>query len=122
MKLPRLKNLSWRRCAVGACALALGGWLGLRLIPIPAALEQPPGGSLQLLDRNGAPLRETRTGDGFARPVQLAEVPEKVVHAMLAAEDKRFFEHSGVDWLAVGRAARDCLAKRRVVSGASTIT
>src|SRR4051794_6570636 len=118
MRLPRLQKLSWRRCAIGAFAALVAGWIGLRLIPIPAALEQPPRGSLQLLDRNGTPLRETRTGDGFARPVRLAEVPEKVVHAMLAAEDKRFFEHSGVDWLAVGRAARDCLAKRRVVSGA----
>ena len=115
-----------RRRLVGALRLglygAIAGWLGLKLIPIPKALNEPPPRSIELTDRHGVPLRETRRGEAYSRRVTLAEVPPRVVHAMLAAEDKRFFEHGGVDWLAVGRALRDAARHRRFVSGASTIT
>jgi penicillin-binding protein 1C len=42
--------------------------------------------------------------------------------AFVAVEDKRFWEHGGIDWRAVARAARDNLRAGAVVSGASTIT
>lgn len=105
-----------------AALAAVAGWLGLKLVPIPRALTQPPVQSLELTDRHGIPLRETRRGDAFSRAVKLGELPPQVVHAMLAAEDKRFFEHRGVDSLAVLRSARDAIRNRRIVSGASTIT
>ena len=109
--------------AAGACAvLALVAWLGLKLVPLPAALEHAPARSVEFLDRHGATLRETRTGAHFAKPIALADVPARLMHAMLAAEDKRFFAHRGVDWLAVGRAAHDAVRFRRITSGASTIT
>jgi penicillin-binding protein 1C len=97
-------------------------WLGLRLVPLPPALLRPPAQSLELTDRHGAPLRETRTEGGFARGVDLENVPTNLIHAMLAAEDKRFFDHGGVDFLAIGRAAVGNLQHGRVTSGASTIT
>jgi penicillin-binding protein 1C len=102
--------------------LAVFAWLGLKLVPIPVALSEPPSQSLEITDRHGVSLRETRVGPAFSRPVKLDDVPKRVIHAMLAAEDKRFFEHSGVDWLAVGRSARDAIRHRRIVSGASTIS
>jgi penicillin-binding protein 1C len=106
---------------LGALAV-IAGWLGLKLVPIPQALSEPPPQSIELADRNGVSLRETRRGSTFARNVKLDDLPPRVIHAMLAAEDKRFFEHNGVDWLAVSRSARDAILHRRVVSGASTIT
>jgi penicillin-binding protein 1C len=116
----------WRRRAAAMLQLGLAGlmagWLALKLVPIPAALQKPPPGVIDLTDRNGATLRETRTGSAFSRPVRLAEVPPHVVKAFLAAEDKRFYDHGGIDWLAIARAARDGIRHRRVVSGASTIT
>jgi penicillin-binding protein 1C len=54
--------------------------------------------------------------------VDLGEIPECVQNAFLAAEDKRFYEHHGVDFRAIARALKDNVAHRRVVSGASTIT
>ncbi len=111
-----------RRVAHVALGLCVGGWLGLKLVPIPAALERPAAGSTEFIDREGRTLRETRTGEHFARRVLIDEVPPRLVHAMLAAEDKRFFDHRGVDWLAIGRSARDGIMHRRIVSGASTIT
>jgi len=56
------------------------------------------------------------------RPVRLASVPRHVVAAVLAAEDRRFFEHVGVDVWAIGRAMAINLRRGGVVEGGSTIT
>jgi penicillin-binding protein 1B len=56
------------------------------------------------------------------RPVRLAAVPPHVLAAVLAAEDRRFFEHSGVDVWAIGRAMWVNLRHAGLVEGGSTIT
>ncbi len=89
------------------CWLAVAAWMGLKFVPVPEALLRTPPVSLEFTDRHGQPLRETRVGERFRREVAYREVPANVIHAMLAAEDKRFFSHSGVDWLAAGRARAD---------------
>ncbi len=104
-----------------ALALLLA-WLGLKLVPLPAALLRPAVQSREFTDRHGVTLREVRVDERFAREVALEEIPPRVVNAMLAAEDKRFFQHGGVDFLAITRAAWNNANHRRVTSGASTIT
>lgn len=52
----------------------------------------------------------------------MADVPEVLRIATLAAEDKRFLEHGGIDFLATARAVVENVKAGRVVSGASTIT
>ncbi len=104
-----------------ACLLVASD-LSLNLIPIPSALLRPPIQSIALLDRYGMPLRETRVAERFSHELALAEVPRHVIDAILAAEDKRFYTHHGIDWLATGRAAFAGLSHGRIVSGASTIT
>ncbi|MFN2507583.1 MAG: penicillin-binding protein 1C [Chthoniobacterales bacterium] len=91
-------------------------------LPIPPALLQPPAQSITLLDRHGTPLREARVEERFSRELAIADVPRHVINAVLAAEDKRFFRHRGVDWLATGRALANAITRRHVTSGASTIT
>ncbi|MEJ2717198.1 MAG: PBP1A family penicillin-binding protein [Deltaproteobacteria bacterium] len=54
--------------------------------------------------------------------VDLAQIPPHVINAFLAAEDARFFEHSGVDWMGMARAALRNLRSRRYSQGGSTIT
>jgi penicillin-binding protein 1C len=103
-------------------AAAIAAWLGLKLVLIPAVLFEPTMQSLELTDRHGVPLRETRVGENFARETPLDRVPENLVHAMLAAEDKRFFQHPGVDVRALARAVVENVRHGRVTSGASTIT
>jgi penicillin-binding protein 1C len=98
------------------------GWFGLKLVPLPPALLQPTAPSRELTDRHGQALRETRVEERFARAVSLGEVPRNLLHATLAAEDKRFFQHRGIDLLALGRAAWNNATHRRITSGASTIT
>jgi penicillin-binding protein 1A len=56
-------------------------------------------------------------------PIKYEEIPPLFVHALLDTEDKRFFEHSGIDLITVGNAAWQLIRnKGSIKSGASTIT
>lgn len=103
-------------------SLLLVVYFSLKLIPIPPALLRPPVQSISLLDRKGIPLRETRVAERFSHELALEEIPRHVIDAVLAAEDKRFFRHRGIDWLATMRAAVTGLGHGHITSGASTIT
>jgi penicillin-binding protein 1A len=54
--------------------------------------------------------------------VAIADVPKPMISAILAAEDERFYEHSGVDYIGVARAALSNFVSGGVRQGASTIT
>jgi penicillin-binding protein 1C len=74
-------------------------------------------------DRRGAFLRAFPVEDGKWRmQADLARIDPAFVRGLLAYEDKRFYSHSGVDPLAVARAAASAVSAGRVVSGASTLT
>jgi penicillin-binding protein 1C len=105
-----------------AAVALLSVWLGLKLVPLPEPLMHPAVQSRELTDRHGVTLREVRVDERFTREVAIGEIPPQVVRAMLAAEDKRFFQHGGVDFLAIARAAWGNLTHHRITSGASTIT
>jgi penicillin-binding protein 1C len=111
-----------RRLVIGFVILFCAAWVALKFIAIPSALLTKPPESVELVDRAGRSLRQTSVGERFRREVSYADIPQNVVHAMLAAEDKRFFGHGGVDWLATGRAAWTSARAGRKKSGASTIT
>ena len=123
IKQPRRRWRKWlSRTAVAIVGLLLSGWIGIRFVPVPVSLLRKPAESLELTDRNGHSLRETRVGERFQREVALGEIPMNVRYAMFAAEDKRFLSHSGVDWLALARALGEGVKSGQVYSGASTIT
>jgi penicillin-binding protein 1C len=118
----------WVRRARRATGLlgvvGLGAAMAFVLWPLPKGLLDARAlASLRVLDRTGGVLREVASHDGrnVALPAD-APLPPRVVEAFVAAEDRRFWLHPGVDPLAVGRALRDNLQARRVVSGASTLT
>jgi penicillin-binding protein 1B len=56
------------------------------------------------------------------RHISIDEVPAVLTQALLAIEDKRFFEHVGVDWKGIVRAAWQNLQKGGIRQGASTLT
>lgn len=76
-----------------------------------------------VLDRHGEPLHRLRTDARVRRGqwVPLAQVSPALRQALLLSEDKRFYEHSGVDWRAVSAAAWGNLWHSRT-RGASTLT
>jgi len=80
-----------------------------------------------LVDRHGVPLSELRVDRRVRRLdwVPLAEVSPALSNALIAAEDKRFAEHHGVDWQALAGAAWDSVWRTldgRRVRGGSTLT
>src|SRR5687768_15400837 len=100
----RLLRTHPRKSAAAAAGVALLLWL--RLWPIPRdLLEDRAGASTVVVDRHGAPLYEALSADG-TRSVTLTagDLPPLLVAATLAAEDRRFWWHVGVDPIAVSRA------------------
>lgn len=79
--------------------------------------------SVEVHDRNGALLRAYTVADGRWRlSVQPADVDADFVAALIAFEDKRFYQHSGVDPNALLRALGQAVWNGRVVSGGSTLS
>ncbi len=111
---------------LAAFVLMIAAWSALHLVPLPAGLNHPPAPSLLLTDARGEILRELPVDAHYARPpLPLDQIPLALRQATIAAEDKRFYSHGGVDPLALGRAVLGQLGWRRTGerrSGGSTIT
>ena len=80
-----------------------------------------------LLDRHGVPLSEVRIDPRVRQLdwIRLADVSPAVAATLVAAEDKRFFEHGGVDWSGLAGAAWDSVWRTldgRGARGGSTLT
>ena len=75
---------------------------------------------LRIYSRDGKLLAEY--GEMRRSPVKLSEVPDLMVKAVLAAEDDRFYEHPGVDYQGLLRAAWHLVTTGRKTQGGSTIT
>jgi penicillin-binding protein 1C len=116
-----------RRVALTAGALALCARAALWLLAVTAEGALPPRlfdtpHATLLLARGGELLGARVAADEQWRFPPSASLPPPLLRALLTFEDKRFFEHGGVDWVAVARSAWLNLARGRVVSGASTIS
>lgn len=90
--------------------------------PLPmSALHRPP--AIVVTDRDGTPLRIFLPVDEQLRmPVALSEVAPVFVRVLVASEDRWFYQHPGVNPLAIVRALWVNVRQGRVVSGASTIS
>lgn len=101
-----------------------GGWYALGAHSVAAwGGGVANGGGMVVEDRSGRVVAELLMGgESWHRPLALDAMGSRLVLAVLAAEDARFWEHNGVDGLAVARAVCDAVRAGRVVSGGSTIT
>jgi penicillin-binding protein 1A len=101
-------------------AVGVIGWTGAHLPPIQSLEipKRPP--SIQIVDANGRTLA-TR-GDNGGAVLPLKQLPSYVPKAFIAIEDRRFYEHYGVDPWGIARAAVANILYRGVAQGASTIT
>lgn len=93
-------------------------------LPFPRQrLEHAPVVSLSLVDRNNTVLREILSDEGGrCRWIPLEEVSPDLLKATLAAEDRYFYLHPGINPFAIIRALFQNIRSGRVVSGASTIS
>ena len=109
-------------CATGVGAGVVFYLTFVRDLPDLRSVEdyRPPVTS-RVLDRDGTPI-----GTFFEQRRTLAsleEIPERVVQAFVASEDSSFFEHGGIDYQSILRAAWVNLrAGGEIKQGASTIT
>ncbi|MER8911011.1 penicillin-binding protein 1C [Mesorhizobium sp. M0854] len=86
--------------------------------PLPAALTV----STEVQDRDGQLLRAFATPDGYWRlATSLDQVDKQFVDMLVTYEDKRFWDHQGVDVLALARAAGQFATSGHIVSGGSTL-
>jgi penicillin-binding protein 1C len=105
--------------------------LALALLATPLALDRlfPPdlaryhAAGIEVLDREGRILSTLPAPGGIWRlRTDAADVPPHLRAMLVAAEDRRFRAHPGVDPLALARAAFQWIRAGRVVSGGSTLT
>jgi len=96
-------------------------WWVMPQLPSAASLRevrlQTP---LRVYTRDGSLIAEF--GEKRRNPVAIADVPLRMKQAFIAAEDDRFYEHPGVDWMAIVRAGLDLARSHEKRQGGSTIT
>ncbi len=111
-RLPWWRPAHWRGrrkrwWAVRAIALALllfialVGWLAVTA-PLSKSLEPIAAPQVTLLASDGTPI--ARSGAMVDEPVEVDDLPDHVVQAFLAIEDRRFYSHWGVDPRGIARA------------------
>lgn len=121
-----LRPLAWLAAALLAAAVAVGALFALALavaypnLPsIDSLTEYRPKLPLRVFSADGVLLGEF--GEERRSFTPIAQVPKVMRDAVLAIEDARFYDHSGVDLVGIARAALAQLSEARS-QGASTIT
>ncbi len=119
----------WQLALIGLFGLFASGVVILTLIaliltPTLPSLEDLSGTQLKVPMRvytaDGELIAEF--GEEKRIPVKIDEVPDMLIKAVLAAEDRSFFYHHGVDFVGILRAALHNLRTQSTGQGASTIT
>ncbi len=124
---------SWRRYGRNAfiaisMSLTVGliGFVGYAaaLLPKPPSLsaiwDQQGAPSITFLDRDGEILM--KRGARYGSLVPLDELPKHLIDAFLAIEDRRFFQHYGIDLRGLTRALWVNYQEGRLAQGGSTLT
>ena len=121
----------FRRLAVEflseAATIGTGGLLIVLMFEIPALeLTKNPNWrtgsefSVTFQDRYGNEIG--KRGIQFSDAVPLEEIPDTLIKATMATEDRRFFEHFGIDILGTGRAIVEDARANGAIQGGSSIT
>ncbi|HXQ54565.1 MAG TPA: transglycosylase domain-containing protein [Actinomycetes bacterium] len=110
--------------AVPAVAVAAGTIVGLiyafARVPLPA--EVPTAQTVVFLDQTGKREIGTLSAQENRRVVSLDRIPEHTRRAVLAAEDRDFYDHGAISYRGLARATAANLLRRRISEGGSTIT
>ena len=109
-----------KKILYSAAALMIGAVIFL-CWPQRLLLEDKPFCTV-LEDEHGELMAAQIAQDGQWRFPMMDSLPEKFIDCILTYEDKRFYQHMGIDIRSTPRAIRQNIQERRIVSGASTIT
>jgi len=107
---------------IGAGAAGAAAWYFLSpgLPSVDSMRDVPLQMPLRIYSRDGRLIAQL--GEIRRIPVRYADIPEVLVHAVLAAEDDRFFEHPGFDYQGLLRAGTNLVLTGQRTQGGSTIT
>lgn len=105
-----------------SCVATLGyvSYIYLRMPSLDAILHETRDATIIFLDKNGNEIRSANRIMGT--PVSVETLPPHVWQAIVAIEDKRFFQHGPIDMRGITRAVFSNLMHGRIASGGSTIT
>ena len=133
-KKPKFHKLRHFKIIFGAVSLFIigGGVLfgvlfGIELRKAADKIPKLP----QIMAQLGAQPTRIMSADGkilalltteYRQPIRIEDVPKKVIDATLAAEDRRFYQHSGVDYIAMLRAVFVAARGGHLSQGGSTLT
>ncbi|MCB1591977.1 MAG: PBP1A family penicillin-binding protein [Alphaproteobacteria bacterium] len=96
------------------------GWFAAELPDITQAAKFERRPSITVLAADGTQI--ARYGETKGNMITVSDLPTDLINAVLATEDRRFYEHPGVDVLGIGRALVVNATRGRMVQGGSTIT
>ena len=117
----RIKKLFRSRRFLLSLLILLAGAFYFFWTCVPSPLFRTPTSTV-LEDRNGNLLGAIIAADGQWRFPHNPNVPEKFRKAIIQFEDKRFYEHPGIDVLAMSRAVRQNISSQKIKSGGSTLS
>jgi len=105
------------------CAIGLGGLIAYHAAQLPpinqlTVPKRPP--NIAILAADGSLL--ANRGETGGRTITIGEVPPYLPKAFVAIEDRRFYEHFGIDPIGLGRALVNNLRRSGGVQGGSTLT
>lgn len=107
---------------VGGISGAYVGWRTLesRLPNVNELSSFVRDGTITIKAADGRILQQT--GPATREKLKIDTIPDQVIKAFIAAEDRRFYQHEGIDYQGIFRAVISNLLARDVVQGGSTIT
>ncbi len=117
------KSLKWSTVAAiwGVIVFALAAtWYATDLPDVSEAFNATRAPTVTVLAADGSELAVL--GDVYGRAAGLDELPPRLVDAVLATEDRRFYSHFGLDIIGLTRAMVANIKAKRIVQGGSTIT
>ncbi|MCC3861906.1 transglycosylase domain-containing protein [Pseudemcibacter aquimaris] len=76
--------------------------------------------TIMVMDRDGGTI--ATYGDVFGEWLEYEEIPVEQIEAIIATEDRRFFDHNGIDFRGLARAMFNNISEGRLVEGGSTIS
>lgn len=105
-----------------AGGLAVGGYLRLQSLPnVHKLAYYDPNERSEIVTTNGVVLKQV-FGEENRKVVRLKDLPKHIPDAIMAIEDARFREHTGVDPVGILRAVKANMDSNETVQGGSTIT
>jgi penicillin-binding protein 1A len=119
------RPLFWLGLTTGIGAVALGGfWVFVDQSVSKFSMKEPLSfarpGTMTIKGNDGTKLLQL--GSDTSETLKLWQFPEKLKQAFIAIEDRRFYEHDGVDYKGVTRAMVSNITSGGLAEGASSIT